>query len=484
MDKLIGFSPDTDPTTPGTITACTNFIPYEQGMKGAPVGVTPAGVPALASECQGVAVVAKLDDSRRIVAGTLTKLYELIAGAWSDISAAGNYSGGADTRWQFAQFGNTTLASNLSNVIQRSTGAAFANVATAPQARVIFTVGSFVMALSTIDGSYGTQPDRWWCCATYDETSWTPSLSTLATTGRLVSTPGQIVAGGRLGEYAVAYKDRAIYIGQFVGAPAVWDWLQVPGGEAGCVGLEAWCDIGGSHFIVGQDNIWLFDGSRPQPLGVGQVRQWFYQNSNPAFRYKTKCIFDKQNNVVWVFYPGSGATVCDSALVYHIQTKQWGLSTQTIEAVANYISAGVTMDGLSSVSSTIDGLAGISFDSQFWLSGGRALSTVNTSHQLQLVTGAAVSSAFATGDYGDDDRVSLLNKIRVRFAPNYKPTATVVTYRKMTEGDAAALGASSSFSDGKFDVLQSARWHSASFSFGGDSRVLGIEFSLKPEGSR
>ena len=482
MEKLLGFAPDADPTMPGVLTDCTNFIPYEGGMKGCPTGVTPSGVPALAAACQGVAVVTKLDDTRRIIAGTSAKLYELLSGAWSDLSAVGGYSGSADTRWQFAQFGNTTLAANQANVIQSSTGAAFAAIATAPQARVIFTVGSFVMALNTIDGTYGTQPDRWWCSATYDETSWTPSLSTLATTGRLVSTPGQIVAGGRLGEYAVAYKERAIYIGQFVGAPAVWDWLQVTGGEAGCVGLEAWCDIGGAHFIIGQDNIWLFDGSRPQPVGVGQVRQWFYQNSNPSYRYLTKCIFDKQNNVVWVFYPGMGSTACDSVMVYHVQTKQWGLATQTIEAVANYISAGVTIDGLDAVSATIDGLSN-SFDSQFWLSGGRALSTVNSSHQLQLITGSAATSSFTTGDYGDDDRVSLLNKIRIRFAPNYQPTGSASTYRKMTEGDALTTGSTAVMNDSKFDVLQSARWHSASFTFTGDSRVLGIGFSLTAQGS-
>lgn len=454
-------------------------------MRGAPTGETPSSVPALAAECQGVAVVANLDDTRRIVAGTATKLYELLAGVWTDLSKVGDYSGGTDTRWQFSQFGNTTLASNLANVIQRSTGSGvdFADIATAPRAMVLFTVGSFVMAFNTVDGTYGTQPDRWWCSATYDETSWTPSLSTLATTGRLVSTPGQIVAGGRLGEYAVAYKDRAIYIGQFVGAPAVWDWLQVPGGEAGCVGLEAWCDVGGAHFIIGQDNIWLFDGSRPQPLGVGQIRQWFYQNSNPAYRYKTKCVFDKQNNVVWVFYPGLGATTCDSVLVYHIQTKQWGLVTQTVEAVANYISAGVTIDGLSSVSATIDGLS-TPLDSQFWLSGGRALSAVNSSHQLQLITGDTETSSFTTGDYGDDDRVSMLKRIRIRFAPNYTPTATAQCYKKMTVGDATTTGVSATLWDGKFDVLQSSRWHSASFSFGGEVRVLGIEYSLTPQGTR
>ena len=485
MDKFLGFTPDADPTVPGVITSCTNLIPYVNGMKGAPSASTPASTPALAAACQGAAVVTRLDDTRRILAGTQTKLYELIAGAWSDLSGA-VYAGGVDTRWSFAQFGNSTVAANLADTIQRSTssGGAFAAIATAPKAKIVFTVGAFVMALNTVDGTYGTSPNRWWCCASYDETSWTPSVTTLATTGQLVSTQGQIVAGGRLGEYAVAYKDTAIYVGQFVGAPAVWDWIQVPGGQAGCVGQDAWCDIGGAHFIIGQDNIWVFDGSRPEPIGVGQMRQWFYDNSNPSYRYKTQCVFDRQNNLVWAFYCSNGSTSPDQAIVYHTLTKQWGCATLSIESVLNYISSGVTIDGLSSLSSTIDGLSGYSFDSQFWLAGGRALSTINTSHQLQLLTGVSSSSSFTTGDAGDDDRVSLLSRIRLRYAPGYSPaSATVSTFTKMVEGDALVSVVSGAvMNDGKFDVLQSGRFHRATFNFTGDVRVLAMGAVITPEG--
>lgn len=484
MDKLLGFMPDADPTLPGVITACTNFIPFEIGMKGAPTPATPSGVPALAAECQGAAVTTKLDGTRRIFAGTQTKLYELLAGAWTDQSAM-VYGGGADTRWTYAQFGNATLASNGVNPIQRSNvSGAFASIATAPAAAIVFSVGAFVMALNTVDGTYGTSQDRWWCSAANDDTSWTPSVTTLATTGRLTSTPGALLAGGRLGEYAVAYKERALYLGQFVGAPAVWDWQQVPGGEAGCVGPDAWCDVGGAHLFVGADNIWLFDGSRPMPIGVGQIRQWFYNNSNPSYRYKTRCVFDRQNNVVWIFYCSSSATTPDQAIVYHLQTKQWGSVTIACEAALNYVSSGVTIDGLSAISATIDGLSSYSFDSQFWLTGGRSIAAFNTSHQLQSITGPSASSGFTTGDAGDDEVISLLSRIRLRFAPGYTPaSANVQTFTKMNEGESLTAASTATLNDGKFDVLDSARWHRAAFTFTGDNRVLGIGAVLTPEGT-
>jgi hypothetical protein len=486
MDKVMGFVPDADPTTPGAVVACTNFIPYEVGMKGSPSPSIPASTPALAAACQGAVVITRLDDTRRILAGTQTKLYELIAGVWTDVSGA-VYAGGVDSRWSFCQYGNSTLASNLADTIQRSitVGSAFAAIATAPKAKIIFSVGAFVMALNTIDGTYGASPNRWWCSASFDETSWTPSVTTLATTGQLVSSPGQITAGGKLGDYAVVYKDKAIHIGQFVGAPAVWDWQQVPGGDAGCVGQDAWCDIGGAHFVVGMDNIWLFDGSRPVPIGVGQMRQWFYDNSNPLYRFKTQCIYDRQNNRVFMYYASTASAVLDQALVYHTLTKQWGCITQSIETVLNYISAGTTIDGLSTISSTIDGLSSYTFDSQFWLVGGRSPSVVDTTHQLVLMTGVSTSSSFTTGDAGDDESTSLLSKIRLRFAPGYAPTtATVSTFTKMTEGSALTpVNSTVAINDGKFDVLQEGRFHRATFNFTGDVRVLGVGAVLTKTGN-
>lgn len=484
MDKILGFAPDAEATTAGILTACTNMVPYDNGMAGAPTGISAAGVPVLGATCNGAAVITKLDDTRRVFAGTATKLYELLLGVWTDVSKVGDYTGGVDTRWSYAQFGNGTLAANGTEAIQRSlTSGAFADISGAPVAKIIFSVGAFVMAFNTNDGA--VKQDGWHCCASFDDTDWTPDIATLATSGRLVSASGAITAGARLGEYAIAYKEKAIYVGQFVGAPAVWDWLQVPGGEAGCVGQDALADIGGAHFFVGKDNIWIFDGSRPVNIADGQVRQWFYDNCAPAYLYKTKCIFNRQTNLVWVFYCSLNATSPDSALVYHVKTKQWGKVTLSVEAVVDYIENSGTIDGMDATIPTIDGWSVTSFDSPYWTSGARTLAYFDTAHQLKSMVGVCGSSGFATGHAGDDDTVTLLSKIRLRFAPGYKPTtATVTTYSTMTEGDAMTQRATGSLNDGKFDVLQSARFHRADFEFTGGVRVIGIGATLKQQGSR
>ncbi len=482
MIPLLGFSPDVEAPTPGMLTDCSQFIPYLTGMEAAPSAQTPVGVPALADPCQGAAVVTLLDSTRRVIAGTQDALYELAAGAWSDVTGSA-YAGGTDSRWSFTQFGNTTVAANRADPIQFSNSGAFADISGAPSAEIVFSVGAFVMALNVNDGA--EKPNGWHCCAAFDVSDWTESVTTQSASGRLVSTPGELTAGLRLGEYAVAYKTSSIYLGQYVGAPVVWDWLLVPGGEAGCVGKEALCDVDGAHFFVGTDNFWLFDGTRPVPVGDGQVRQWFFDNADPGNLFKTKCVYDRQQNRVWVFYPSAGSSVCDSALVYHLKNKLWGRADIKIQAVLNYVAPGFTFDTWDDAGATFDSLPDISFDSQYWLSGGRALSAFNTSNQLQSFNGVAGASSFTTGDAGDDDVVTLLKQVRLRFAAGFKPaTATLATFHKMSSGDDFMPGPSSAINDGKFDVLKAARWHRAVVSMTGDVRVTGIKPMFVQSGQR
>jgi hypothetical protein len=111
------------------------------------------------------------------------------------------------------------------------------------------------------------------------------------------------------------------------------------------------------------------------------------------------------------------------------------------------------------------------------------MSIFNTSHQLQSMTGTSVSSSMTTGEVGDDDGVSALNKIRLRYA--LAPlTAAVQTFIQMNSGVGFNAAASGAVLDGKFDLRQSARWHKATFSFTGPVRVTHMDADLAPAGGR
>lgn len=485
MMPLVGFAPDTNPTADGVLTDCTNLVPFEAGFQGAPSPVA-VNAATLAAECRGAVVATKLDGSRRIFAGTVDHLYELSGSTWTDRTRTPSiYTGGTDTRWSFCQFGDTTIAANQSDTIQSSSTGAFTDIAGAPKAKVVVSAtNNFVIAFNTIDATYGTSPDRWWCCAQNDQTNWTPNVSTSANTGRLVAVEGPIQAALPLGNYVIAYKARGIFLGAYAGSPDVWDWTLVPGGEAGAVGQDAVCDIGGAHFFVGNDNFWFFDGTRPVPVGVGVVRQWFLKNSNPAYRYRTKVTYDRQTSLISISYPSlTSSGTCDARLVYHVGTKMWGRADATVQAPLNFIAPGLTINAMDSLFATINAIPNIPLGSQYWASGGQTAAYFDATNQLVSLTGGSVSSGFTTGDLGDDDGVTLLDKLRVRFTTR-PATATATSYFKFSEGDSLQQGAMSSLNDGKFDLRQSGRFHRARVDMTGDHKVTAYAVKLIPAGGR
>lgn len=480
MIPLLGFTPDVEQTTPGVITACNNLIPYEAGMRASPSPVN-VGIDALSAACQGAAVTRNLTGNTRLLAGTTTDIYEVSGATWS--SVASGFSLSIDDVWRFAAFGNASLAVSPAANLQRSTGGAFSAVASAPKAKAIVSAKGFIMLLATNEGTYGDSPDRWWCSAYFDETDWTPALATQCATGRLVEGSGPLTAGLRMGDTIVAYKERCVFVGQYVGGSSVWQWSP-PIGDVGCVGVEAVADTPIGHVFVGSDNFYLFDGTRPVPIG-DQVKQWWLDNSSSQYRYRTKLLWDRENNSVMVFYPSliSSDGTCDAVLVYHITAQRWGVVTQSVEAVINYASQGITYDSGSPLVSDYDTGPMISFDSPFWLASKSSPGFFGTDHSIYTFTGIAGTSTFTTGDYGDEEGFSMCTSLHVRCSLQPE-SMTCHGVTKETSGAASVSAGSSSFDGSKFPLRQSGRFHRYTIEMQGSAEVSAIRPKLKATGSR
>ena len=477
-----GFTPDSPRTVPDIVTDCTNWIPYEAGMESAP-SESDAGIDALAAACIGAAAVTKLDSTNRIFAGTSTRLYELSGTSWTDRSAGG-LAYASTLNWQFTQFGDTTIAAGYGNALQASSSGAFAAISGAPQAKVLFSVitsgGGFVIAANT-----NTSGDQWACSGVNDHTTWTASISTQANSGRLLGNDsGVITAGIELGDSPILLKKRTMFVGTYVGGSATFKWSEVPGG-AGAVGPDAVCSIDAGIFFVGPDQIWIFDGARPIPVGIGQVRQWFFENSSPNHRSKTICVYDRFKNRVRIFYPSRSSTgTIDSQLVYHLATKEWGINDIVVEYAFLSSLPSVTMD---TVTGTMDN-APETMDSDYWNPSEQIVTTFNSSHKYTTLSGAPDGSGYTTGDFGNEFIDTFFSGYRLTYQT--QPQAATVSSYVLDEAseDGTLVGSVSYDSrDGtlnKFDVRQRGRFHRLSFSFTGTCRIIDGKAQLTPAGGR
>ena len=480
MIPLVGFAPDLPPETPGVMTDCANVLPGISEFIPAPSKMD-SGLGALSGTCIGFAVVRKNDNTSRTFAGTADTLYEGST-TWTDVSKVGGYSVGVDDRWRFAQFGNMTIAAAKSETLQGNSGVDFDDLsASAPKAAIVETINNQVFAFNTDDPGFGDDPSRWWCSAVGDETDWVPAVATQCVSGQLLGAPGAITAGRRLGDIIVAYKERAMFVGQYVGVPQVWDFRQVPG-NIGTPCQEAVVTTGTAHYFIGNDDFYVFDGTRPTPLN-SPVRDWFFDNLDGKYAYKIIGSYDPINKrIFWWFPTASSLGVPNKCIVLNVKTGQWGRMDGSIEAAAEFVSSGITYDSLGTLYSTYDDLpTSISYNSPFWTSSGSVLSAFGTDHIAYTYSGAPMTSSITTGHHGDNQVFSTLSRVKPRFLAS--PTSSTLLYSySNTDASTFTQNITSTYNFGWYDVLWSAMWHKLEMQFVGDYRISGYDLTLTQDG--
>lgn len=446
------FAPDIDATT-GVLTDVVNCLPTVNGLQGAPSPVDTIWWTVLESE--GMATVDTLEGTPRTFVATATNVYELVPGGINTVTPT--YSAG-NARVMFTTFGNVVLMSNGwdGNRLAASTTGAFATIAAAPSAEIIEGIGLFVMAFDYKD-SVDRVADGWFCCALADYTDWTPSITTQCANGRFLDTPGSVTAGRRLGDGIIAYKNRAMYMGQYVGGDVIWQWSQVAT-NIGCVGHDAVVNAGGVHYFVGADDIYRYDGAQPQSIGAG-IKQWFFSDVYPGSLYRIIGVHDRNSDHVWFWYLSKDTTLneYDKAIVYNTATGTWGKAEMRAVDIMTYQGGTDTL---------------------------AIQAYVDTNYRIQTLSGATANASITTGDYGDDDQYSSIERVRTRYRQAPTSASMQHSYRAVS-GIAYTAGETSAEVDQKFNFGKSSRWHRFVLSLTGDFEITAIKPIVSvPNGKR
>lgn len=472
---LTGFAPDLDPASEGVIVDCDSIVPTMTGLFAANSLVN-SGQDALAATPTSAYTVTLLDGSRRLFAATATKIYEASGTTWADRSRGGNYTGLEPQA--FCVFGNIVLNANRAQAIgQSSPGGIFADIATAPKASILCTASGFVMALNTTDATYGDRPDGWWCSGLRDQTIWTPAAATQAANGRLLDSPGAILAAGALGDNVVAYKATSMYIGQYEGPPRIWTWLRVPG-DIGCASKRAVVVVDTSHYFLGPNDFYVFDGTFPRPLDA-PLREWFFSDMNAQYAQNIIGAVDLPRSHIYWYYPSVNSTsgALDAVLIYNFRTNTWGKRALSVATPVLYLSGATTYDNISSKYATYDDMPNISYDSPFWLND-QTLPAVFQNAVLFSLSGTPGESWMKTGSFGDMTSWSYLSRVSPRFLA-IPGKAGALNYYRQSLGDAETQDSITILSRRRYDFRRSARWHSIRMSFVGKMGMNGLDVDIK-----
>jgi hypothetical protein len=251
------------------------------------------------------------------------------------------------------------------------------------------------------------------------------------------------------------------------------------------VSAEAVADVGTPeeprHIFMGFDDFYEFNGGRPKPIGQGWVKETVFNELNKTYMERAMALHDRANSIVYFFYPSGSNNNPDSCVVYNYKTQRWGRADRSVESVLEYISVGLSYDDLGSSYATYDDLPSISYDSTIWTAGYPIPAIFDTSHNLKSLDGPSASSGFVLGDLGADEKFTTVTRVRPRFITAPTSASMIHRYRNNL-GDSLTNGATTSLSNGKFDVKRSARWHRPEFSWTDPVELGAMEFSVVQDG--
>lgn len=388
----------------GTFTqTATNVVPRGDGYGPFPAFSSYSAAASAAS--RGFFKALKTDGSVSIFLGTSTKLYQLnnTTLAWGDVSkAAGTYSALSSTdNWQFAQFGNYVIAvqANVApQVFDLTISTEFADLGgSPPQARYISIVGRFVVLSGLLSFPYRIQ----WS-GLNATTTWTSG----ANSSDYQDLPdGGTVRGVAGGEFGVIFQDGAIRRMTYApGSPLIFQIERIAD-DQGLYAPYSLVRAADRIFYRSPRGFEMFSSGSVQSVQIGKERvdRTFFDDLDKGNLQLFMGAADpKSSRVFWAYKSVSGTTgLFDKLLCYDYALNRWaGPINVSGEYLSSMAQPGVTLEGLDSISGSIDALPA-SLDS-YATSVTPEIACFDSSHVLGFFRGSNLEATIETQEQGTD----------------------------------------------------------------------------------
>src|SRR6516164_4238773 len=381
------WKPDLSPYKAASSQIIQNVFPRADGY--GPVASVSQYSQAL--PCRGYFYARNADQSVTVFAATATKLYKLnnTTFAWTDVSkGGGSYTGvGNGEQWQFAQFNNFVIAVQINTVPQ------------------VFDLTSS-SAFADLGGSPPPYRIQW--SGLNAVTTWTPGVNS----SDFQDLPdGGVVRAIGGGETGLITQDAALRRMVFApGAPYVFQIDRVAQ-DKGIFAPLSLVRGGDRLFFAGNDGFYMIlPGGYPIPIGKERFDRTFFADADASQLHLIIGASDpRATRVYWTYKSLAGsAGLFDKILVYDYSIERAALIMQSGEYLATLARPGLTLEGLDSISSSIDALT-FSLD-DVATSALSQLSIVDSSHVLgffggPIAGGPALEATLDTAEQTLDRRM-------------------------------------------------------------------------------
>lgn len=476
MLKFGEYLPDVTPLENPGLLDCQNILPRTAGYAPVPSAVVQSSntidlIPQGAFSCRNTQ---SADGAIYTFVGTADKLYSYGPTSFTDVSILGGYNVAADDTWEFVQWNNTVIATNIGDPIQAITlgSPPFANLAgSPPQARHIAVVDNFVVVGNTWDAVDLFVPHRVRWSGIGDPTTWAVSATTQADFQDLDAEDGYIqkVVGG---EFGVIFQERAITRMSYIGSPLIWQFDKLES-QRGALAANSVIKVGDRIAYLAQDGFFAFNGEQSLPIGDAKIDQTFFDTVDISNLVRMSVALYPSENIICWSYVSLEATglICDTILFYNYSPnsqQRWSYAKIDNYMILTPISQAYTLDGLDAVSTNLDTGIIYSLDSKVWQGSLNLLATITSDLHLAIVNGPPLDATIETGEaWLQEPRRTFISMIRPHI-DRAQGTVTAQIAARNLESEAISYGPVCSLNTAGFiPVRANARFVRAKFNITG-----------------
>lgn len=156
-----------------------------------------------------------------------------------------------------------------------------------------------------------------------DYTTWTPTASNTAGDQRLAQGNRIIAARKSRGQHLI-WTDTAMYSMQFLGPPFTFGFTPL-GVNCGPIGPNSMAVHEDVALWMGRDNFYIYDGAIK--ILDCTVQNYVFENINLTQIEKVFCVFNREWNEVWWFYPSANSTENNRYAKYNYRLNCWDIGT-------------------------------------------------------------------------------------------------------------------------------------------------------------
>lgn len=456
-----GWMPDLAPfgVPEGGLVTAKNLLPFDDKYVKVQDKQTYSSA-ALADTAQSAKEFKLVSGTRHAFIGTASKLYRLETNkSLTDKSVAGGYTTGTN-RWNFEQYGDTVLATNYTDAVQKfanfgGAGAFVALGGSPPKAKYMLLYKGYLILAYVNDGTAYPKKIQWSGLEAIE--SWTASLLTGADSQSFPDGKGDITGIAKVADFFAVFHENSINVGYFSGAPYTFSFQHNRVENIGCFVPGSLVSIGHACLFWGEDDIYSFNGQVAESIGYG-VKEEVINNLNIGALNKVTAMHDPGNGLVLWAYPTGSNSSANRVLVYNYRTRKYTQLELDMECIFSLHTGATDMDSIDSLYADISDMP-YSMDSRLYQANSTVIACVDTDLYIDTLEGTDLMGTIETGEVKDGDKVVMVDNVRPRI-DNARADVNVRVGSRFDENDSPTYTSSTTVgSNGYANLRSTGRYH-------------------------